>query len=123
MKSWTVFNAPSSSSAKRLNPDRVCFYAVALAKPLPFQFRLNHHFIHYNSKKKTQFVCIWQVNSLGDSHHYSMYDAWRQGDTALNWDGSEDNQGYFLDEPPFGTPLAWTSNRQSSGEAYQKLNK
>lgn len=43
------------------------------------------------------------------------------GDTRLDWLGSEAEQGNYQGQPAEGTPLAWTSNSQSS-PGYQALN-
>lgn len=63
-----------------------------------------------------------QLNSLGDSDHYAMYDAWRRGDTALDWFGAEKNQGLYFSQSPQGTPMVWTSNNPSN-LGYQVLNR
>jgi len=60
-------------------------------------------------------------NSLGETEHYAKYNAWREGDTALDWNGAEKNQGTYQNRPAEGTPMAWTSNNPSR-PGYQSLN-
>jgi alpha-amylase len=59
--------------------------------------------------------------SLGDSSHYDKYNAWRYGDSYLDWYGSEPHQGYYETLIAEGTPTAWTSNAATS-PGYQPDN-
>ena len=59
--------------------------------------------------------------SLGDTDHYAKYNAWRKGDTSLDWNGAQENQGTFNNLRAEGTPMAWTSNKPSDWR-YQSLN-
>ncbi len=61
------------------------------------------------------------TNSLGTTPHYDGYNAWRVGDTKLDWFGAEPGQGEYMGRPAEGTPLAWTSN-QPGNPGYQDLN-
>jgi alpha-amylase len=63
-----------------------------------------------------------KINSLGTTEHYAKYNAWSQGDTALDWYGPESGQGSYLGKAAEGTPLAWTSKTPTS-PGYQSLNK
>nr|AWU67110.1 putative alpha-amylase [Crangon crangon] len=62
-----------------------------------------------------------ETNSLGETNHYIKYNTWRQGDTRLDWQGSEPGQGTYQGQPASGSPLAWTSN-QPGNPGYQELN-
>lgn len=62
-----------------------------------------------------------KVNSLGESQAYAKYNAWREGDNSLDWNGAEKSQGSYMNQPAQGTPLAWTTNSPSS-PSYQSLN-
>ena len=59
--------------------------------------------------------------SLGNTNHYEKYNAWREGDTSLDWFGAETSQGTYKNQKAEGTPMAWTSN-QHSNVGYQPLN-
>ncbi|XP_045603585.2 alpha-amylase isoform X2 [Procambarus clarkii] len=61
------------------------------------------------------------VNKLGTNEHYDKYNAWRQGDTKLDWYGAQEGQGNYNGVQAFGTPLVWTTNNPSAPE-YQELN-
>ncbi|XP_046634592.1 alpha-amylase-like isoform X2 [Daphnia pulicaria] len=52
-----------------------------------------------------------EVNSLGVGTHWAKYDAWRVGDTKLDWFGAQVGQGTYNGLPAYGTPLAWTTNK------------
>ncbi|XP_032776971.2 alpha-amylase [Daphnia magna] len=62
------------------------------------------------------------TNSLGTSTHYDKYNAWRVGDTKLDWYGVQSGQGSYNGQASAGSPLAWTSNTASSS-GFQSLNK
>jgi len=62
------------------------------------------------------------VNSLGSGDHYAKYDAWRVGDTKLDWYGSQAAQGSYMGQQASGTSLAWTTNTPGE-DGYQELNK
>ncbi|KAI9550247.1 hypothetical protein GHT06_001534 [Daphnia sinensis] len=66
--------------------------------------------------------CSISINatSLGTGSHWAKYDAWRVGDTKLDWFGAQPGQGYYQTFGAFGTPLAWTTNEP--GDGYQQLN-
>jgi alpha-amylase len=63
-----------------------------------------------------------QVNSLGTGVPWEKYDAWRVGDTKLDWYGAQTGQGTYMGTPASGTPMAWTTNVPGKPE-YQELNK
>nr|CAH0104526.1 unnamed protein product [Daphnia galeata] len=63
-----------------------------------------------------------QVNSLGTGTPWTSYDAWRNGDTKLEWFGTQAGLGTYLGSSAFGTPLAWTKSNSTLPE-YQKLTK
>ncbi|XP_046656436.1 uncharacterized protein LOC124349688 [Daphnia pulicaria] len=63
-----------------------------------------------------------QVNSLGFGAPWESYDAWRIGDTKLDWFGAQAGQGTYMGSSAFGTPLAWTTSNSILPE-YQELNK
>ncbi|XP_046656473.1 uncharacterized protein LOC124349713 isoform X3 [Daphnia pulicaria] len=63
-----------------------------------------------------------QMNSLGVGTPWVGYDAWRVGDTKLDWFGAQAGQGTYMGSPAFGTPLVWTTNNPAKPE-YQPLNK
>jgi alpha-amylase len=60
-------------------------------------------------------------NSLGTTSHYDKHNAWRVGDTYLDWYGSQSGQGSYQGTIAEGTPAAWTSNLASS-PGYQPDN-
>ncbi|CAG0880034.1 unnamed protein product [Cyprideis torosa] len=62
------------------------------------------------------------VTSLGETQHYAKYNAWRIGDTRLDWNGVEEEQGAYNGELPEGSPLAWTSS-SSGNPGYQPENR
>jgi alpha-amylase len=53
------------------------------------------------------------VNSLGTGTPWASYDAWRVGDTKLDWFGTQAGQGTYLGSSAFGTPLAWTTSNST----------
>ena len=59
--------------------------------------------------------------------NYQDFNAWKQGDTVLDWDGYESGQGFYFDVAtgnyyaPYGTPTVRTSNEPNSDE-YSHLN-
>jgi alpha-amylase len=59
---------------------------------------------------------------LGVGAPWESYDAWRIGDTKLDWFGAQAGQGTYMDSSAFGTPLAWTTSNSILPE-YQELNK
>ncbi|XP_069188090.1 alpha-amylase [Procambarus clarkii] len=61
------------------------------------------------------------VSSLGSEVHYAKYDAWRVGDTKLDWYGAQASQGSYQGQTAFGSPLAWTTNVPGNA-GYQELN-
>lgn len=61
------------------------------------------------------------TNSLGTDDHYAKYNAWRVGDTKLDWYGGQVSQGSYMGTPASGTPMAWTTN-QVGANGYQDLN-
>jgi alpha-amylase len=63
-----------------------------------------------------------KTNSLGVGAAWAGYDAWRVGDTKLDWFGAQAGQGNYMGNPAFGTPLALTTNNPAKPE-YQPLNK
>ena len=63
-----------------------------------------------------------QVNSLGIGTPWAGYNAWRVGDTKLDWFGAQKGQESFNGNPASGTPMAWTTNNPAKPE-YQPLNK
>lgn len=64
---------------------------------------------------------IWQATSLGTGPHWAKYDAWREGDTKLDWFGVQPGQGIYETYVAYGTPLAWTTNAPGEN-GYQQLN-
>ncbi|KAG7177939.1 Pancreatic alpha-amylase-like [Homarus americanus] len=62
-----------------------------------------------------------QVLPLGTGYHYEKYDAWRVGDTKLDWYGAQIGQGKYDGRPAEGSPLVWTTNDPNAAE-YQPLN-
>ncbi|XP_037799098.1 alpha-amylase-like [Penaeus monodon] len=60
-------------------------------------------------------------SSLGTDSHYAKYDAWREGDTKLDWFGAQAGQGSYMGAAASGSPLAWTTN-QAGGAGHQDLN-
>ena len=71
----------------------------------------------------TYFVsCEKKTNSLGTGVSWEKYDAWRIGDTKLDWFGPQIGQGTYKGVLAEGTPMAWTTNN-SSAPAYQSINK
>lgn len=58
---------------------------------------------------------------LGTIAHYEKYNAWRVGDTRLDWSGGQPGQDVYQGIPAEGTPLAWTTNNVLS-PGYQELN-
>lgn len=58
---------------------------------------------------------------LGSGIHYEKHNAWRQGNTKLNWQGSQANQGKYYGMPAQGSPLVWTTNEQGQA-GYQPVN-
>ncbi len=65
---------------------------------------------------------LFQTNSLGVGAHWAKYDAWRVGDTKLDWFGAQPGQGTYNDATAYGTPLAWTTSNQAIS-GYHPLNK
>jgi hypothetical protein len=63
-----------------------------------------------------------QVNSLGNGTSWEKYDAWRIGDTKLDWYGAQKGQGTYMGTSASGTPMALTTNVKGKPE-YQELNK
>ena len=63
-----------------------------------------------------------ETTSLGATVHYDKYNAWRVGDTKLDWYGVQVGQGSYSGQVASGTPLAWTSN-DATQPGYQSLNK
>ncbi|XP_042220003.1 alpha-amylase-like [Homarus americanus] len=61
------------------------------------------------------------VSSLGTADHYAKYNAWRQGDTKLDWYGAQASQGSYQGQSASGSPLAWTTNKPGAA-GYQELN-
>lgn len=61
------------------------------------------------------------MKSLGATVHYDKYNAWRVGDTKLDWYGVQVGQGTYSGAVAAGTPLAWTSNKATE-PGYQSLN-
>ena len=61
------------------------------------------------------------MKSLGTSVHYDKYNSWGTGDSKLDWYGAQVGQGTYNGISAEGTPLAWTSNVQTS-PGYQSLN-
>ncbi|XP_069940254.1 alpha-amylase A-like isoform X4 [Cherax quadricarinatus] len=61
------------------------------------------------------------VNSLGTNVHYDRYNAWRAGDTKLDWYGAQAGQGTYNGQVASGTPLVWTTSNSGAPE-YQELN-
>ena len=64
------------------------------------------------------------VNALGPPNdtYYESYNAWRAGNTKLNWYGWQwPDQGLYGGQYPKGTPTAWTSN-SSVSPGYQPDN-
>jgi alpha-amylase len=57
-----------------------------------------------------------------DGMYIVAVDAWRVGDTKLDWLGAQAGQGTYMGSPAFGTPLVWTTNNPAKPE-YQPLNK
>jgi len=47
---------------------------------------------------------------MGGTSHYDKYNAWRVGDTKLDWYGAESGQGLYEGQQAEGTPLAWTTD-------------
>ena len=71
-------------------------------------------------------IISWQkVRSLGTDPGFDGYNAWRIGDTKLDWDGAEPGQGSHVlggvTIPPLGTPLVWSTN-DDTNPLYQPLN-
>ncbi|XP_042211005.1 alpha-amylase-like [Homarus americanus] len=62
-----------------------------------------------------------EVLPLGTGYHYEKYDAWRVGDTKLDWYGAQIGQGKYDGRPAEGSPLVWTTNDPNAAE-YQPLN-
>jgi len=60
-------------------------------------------------------------SSLGTTAHYDKYNAWRVGDSKLDWYGGEPGQGSYQGSQAQGTPTVWTSNLASS-PGYQPDN-
>lgn len=48
--------------------------------------------------------------------------AWRAGDTRLDWCGAQRGQGRYEGTKALGTPLVWTTNVRSH-ERYHPLNR
>lgn len=67
--------------------------------------------------------CSISINatSLGTGPHWAKYDAWREGDTKLDWFGVQPGQGIYETYVAYGTPLAWTTNAPGEN-GYQQLN-
>ncbi|CAG0888559.1 unnamed protein product [Cyprideis torosa] len=86
-------------------------------------YDLNPSCNNYNSAADNPCAVSIQTESLGSTSHYDKYNAWRVGDTKLDWFGSapEPGQGEYNGVPASGTPLAWTSS-SSSSPGYQPLN-
>lgn len=63
-----------------------------------------------------------KTNSLGNGSPWASYDAWRVGDSKLDWFGAQAGQGTYMGITAFGTPLGWTTNNPAN-PAYQPLNK
>lgn len=63
-----------------------------------------------------------QIRSLGTTNHYAGYNAYRVGDTKLDWYGAEPGQGTFGSTVATGSAMAWTSKTAGS-PGYQPLNK
>ncbi|KAK3877591.1 hypothetical protein Pcinc_017706 [Petrolisthes cinctipes] len=61
------------------------------------------------------------TNLLGTIQHYEKYNAWRVGDTRLDWSGAQPGQDVYQGIPAEGTPLVWTTNNVLS-PGYQELN-
>ena len=61
-------------------------------------------------------------NPLGTGDHYEKYNAWRQGDTKLNWYGAMEGQGDYQGIEAAGTPCVWTTN-QLGHPGYQEDNR
>lgn len=51
----------------------------------------------------------------------AAYNAWRVGDTKLDWYFAQQGQGTFDGAEAMGTPGAWTTN-DPSHDGYQELN-
>ncbi|XP_057380580.1 alpha-amylase-like [Daphnia carinata] len=67
--------------------------------------------------------CSISINAtaLGTGTHWAKYDAWRVGDTKLDWFGVQPGQGIYQTYVAYGTPLAWTTNVPGTN-GYQQLN-
>ncbi len=63
-----------------------------------------------------------KTNSLGTGTSWQKYDAWRIGDTKLDWYGAQKGQGTYNGALAQGTPMAWTTDNPAAPE-YQPLNK
>ena len=61
-------------------------------------------------------------NEIGNTPHYDKHNAWRVGDTKLDWYGAESGQGSYQGQLPQGSPTVWTSNQPTSA-GYHPLNK
>jgi alpha-amylase len=59
---------------------------------------------------------------LGNGTSWEKYDAWRIGDTKLDWYGAQKGQGTYMGTSASGTPMALTTNVKGKPE-YQELNK
>ena len=62
-----------------------------------------------------------ELASLGSDPHYEKYDAWREGDSHLDWFGAEPGQGSYQGMSSEGTPMAWTTD-DNSHPGYQPDN-
>ncbi|CAH1788535.1 unnamed protein product [Owenia fusiformis] len=62
-----------------------------------------------------------QHNYLGNSSHYTAYNAWKTGDNYLDWYGAESGQGKYLNEVASGTPEVWTTDNPNNN-GYQPIN-
>ncbi|XP_013389804.1 pancreatic alpha-amylase, partial [Lingula anatina] len=51
-------------------------------------------------------------NDLGDTDHLEKFNAWRGGDSRLDWYGPEQGQGTFGSKTASGSPTVWTTNIQ-----------
>ena len=64
------------------------------------------------------------IKNLGAAPHFDKYDAWKVGDTKLDWHGGEPGQGIYSGppaQPPHGTGSVMTSNIPGNAD-YHSLN-
>eukprot|EP00095_Tigriopus_kingsejongensis_P004644 maker-scaffold29_size597861-snap-gene-1.15 protein:Tk04644 transcript:maker-scaffold29_size597861-snap-gene-1.15-mRNA-1 annotation:"alpha-amylase 1" len=52
---------------------------------------------------------------------WESYNGWMEGDTKLDWDGPQADQGLFDEYEAFGTPGAWTTD-DATDDFYYELN-